>query len=125
MPDHSSTALIHPDEVRCLSVHECAAVQSFGHAMRFAGSPRSQYQQIGNAVPPLLARALGAHLARFLDGEPQPAPDTAMWRKASANRRIGTHGWAVRRRLRTAYQMNVAVRPDHVWSTVQADLCLA
>src|SRR5262249_33982069 len=44
MPDHSSTALIHPDEVRCLSVNECAAVQTF-RGVRFAGTSRSQYQQ--------------------------------------------------------------------------------
>src|ERR1044072_783840 len=54
MPDHSSTALIHPEELRCLSVNECAAIQTFPAGAAFAGSPRSQYQQIGNAVPPLL-----------------------------------------------------------------------
>ena len=41
MPDHSSTALIHPDEVRCLSVNECAAIQTFD-GIRFAGTPRSR-----------------------------------------------------------------------------------
>lgn len=118
MPDHSSTALIHPDEVRCLSVNECAAVQSFPSGTPFAGTPRSQYQQIGNAVPPLLGRALGSHLASFLDGHRDAEPAPPEWRKASANRRIGTHGWVVPRHQGTDldFHLSVHVRADHVWA---------
>ena len=68
MPDHSSTALVHPEQSRCLSVAECAAAQSFPASVEFAGSSRSQYQQIGNAVPPLLGLALGRQLNRYLAG---------------------------------------------------------
>lgn len=117
MPDHSSTALIHPDEDRCLSVNECAAAQSFPPGTEFAGSARSQYQQIGNAVPPLLGQALGEHLAAFLASGRDALPPEPPWRKSSANRRIGTHGWAVSRPGRaTEYHLHVKVRPDHVWS---------
>jgi len=113
MPDHSSTALVHPDEVRCLSVLECAAAQSFPPDVRFAGRPRSQYQQVGNAVPPKLGEALGRHLDAFLTGRKSPTPPVPVWRQASANRRPGTHGWS---RPDGTYHLNVAVRADHVWA---------
>ena len=118
MPDHSSTALIHPDEIRCLSVNECAAIQTFPLGTRFAGSPRSQYQQIGNAVPPLLGARLGEHLAAFIGGERSPEPSPPPWRKVSANRRIGTHGWAVASPGDGMAVTLKALRPDHVWGFV-------
>ncbi len=114
-----STALIHPDEVRCLSVNECAALQSF-RGVRFAGTPRSQYQQIGNAVPVLMAQALGEHLRRFLDGERLPTPTRPPRRQESANRRIGTHGWGVPSKTGPSYYLTGAIRPDHVWHGVLA-----
>lgn len=116
MPDHSSTALIHPDVVRCLSVNECAAVQTFPVATEFAGKPRSQYQQIGNAVPVLLGEAVGRHLACFYDGVRIPVPSPPPWRQESANRRIGTHGWALPGTIRPEFHLNVKVRPDHIWA---------
>lgn len=116
MPDHSSTALVHPDEVRCLSVYECSACQSFPDSTSFAGTARSQYQQIGNAVPPLLGKAIGQQLNRFLAGEPLPDPEVPLWRSQSANRRIGTHGWIVPSRNGPQVSLLVKVRTDHVWS---------
>jgi DNA (cytosine-5)-methyltransferase 1 len=115
MPDHSSTALVHPDEVRCLSVAECAAVQTFPRWVRFAGSPRSQYQQIGNAVPPNLAAQLGRTIADYLEGHRQRPPAPPVWKKASANRRIGTHGWVLRGALKPSYHLAGEPRDDHVW----------
>ncbi|MCX5068756.1 DNA cytosine methyltransferase [Micromonospora lupini] len=117
MPDHSSTALIHPDELRCLSVNECAAVQSFPAGTEFAGGFRSQYQQIGNAVPPLLGKALGAQLLRFAAGEREEEPLVPAWRQSSANRRPGTHGWT----LREGYHLHVPIRPDHVWAAYDVE----
>lgn len=113
MPDHSSTALMHPEELRCLSVLECAAAQSFPPDVRFAGRPRSQYQQVGNAVPPLLGATLGKHLHAFLRGRQQSVPPVPVWRQASANRRPGTHGWS---QAEGGYHLHVAVRHDHVWA---------
>lgn len=117
MPDHSSTALIHPEELRCLSVNECAAIQTFPAGAAFAGSSRSQYQQVGNAVPPLLAARLGEEILQHLGGVRKPPPPRAEWRRASSNRRVGTHGWAVPVRTGVSYTLNVAIRPDHVWAT--------
>jgi DNA (cytosine-5)-methyltransferase 1 len=119
MPDHSSTALVHPEELRCLSVNECAAIQTFPVGLTFAGSSRSQYQQIGNAVPPLLAAQLGREILEHLEGVRKPLPQRAEWRRASSNRRVGTHGWAVPTRTGTNYTLNVVIRPDHVWADLE------
>jgi DNA (cytosine-5)-methyltransferase 1 len=124
MPDHSSTGLIHPDEVRCLSTRECAAIQTFLASYTFEGSPRSQYQQIGNAVPVRLGRALGEHVINFLAGRRQERPRAPEWRQLSANRRIGTYGWVLRGRFgrQPDYELIVKIRDDHVWAATSRQL---
>ncbi len=47
---------IHPEQNRILSNREAARLQSFPDDFVFKGSKASQFKQIGNAVPPLLAR---------------------------------------------------------------------
>lgn len=57
---------IHPDQNRTLSVREAARIQTFPDWFRFAGQPTLRYRQIGNAVPPLLAEAIGAQVREAL-----------------------------------------------------------
>ena len=50
---------IHPEQHRTLSIREAARIQTFPDWFRFAGFPSNRFVQIGNAVPPLLGRAVG------------------------------------------------------------------
>jgi DNA (cytosine-5)-methyltransferase 1 len=54
---------VHPSQTRLISLREGARLQSFPDAVRFHGSRRAQYEQIGNAVPPLLSYAVARTLA--------------------------------------------------------------
>jgi DNA (cytosine-5)-methyltransferase 1 len=67
MPNHASTALCHPTEVRALSMREYAAIQEFPSDWEFCGTPGQQYAQIGNAVPLKLGEIAGATVAEKLD----------------------------------------------------------
>jgi len=49
---------LHPEQQRMISIREGARIQSFKDSYIFLGSKTSQYKQIGNAVPPLLARVI-------------------------------------------------------------------
>jgi DNA (cytosine-5)-methyltransferase 1 len=55
---------IHYDglQKRMISVREAARLQSFPDGFEFAGAMNASFRQIGNAVPPLLALAVGKAL---------------------------------------------------------------
>ena len=60
---------IHYDsaQARTISVREAARLQSFPDGFRFCGTMNPAFRQIGNAVPPLLAKALATTIARSLE----------------------------------------------------------
>lgn len=57
---------IHPTLDRAISVREAARLQSFPDLFEFIGTKDSQYQQVGNAVPPLLAKGIAEILLKYL-----------------------------------------------------------
>lgn len=73
---HCLDEFVHPHQDRALTVRECARLQSFPDSYDFCGGPylvphidrtvQDKYEQIGDAVPPLLAYAWGKEITRIL-----------------------------------------------------------
>lgn len=76
---HCLDEFVHPTFNRALTVRECARLQSFPDSYNFCGGPyvvphsdknvQDKYEQIGDAVPPLLAYAWGIEISKILKGE--------------------------------------------------------
>ena len=74
---HCLDEFVHPRYDRALTVRECARLQSFPDSYDFLGGPyivphidrsvQDKYEQIGDAVPPLLAYAWGIALNKMLE----------------------------------------------------------
>jgi DNA (cytosine-5)-methyltransferase 1 len=64
--DPKSGEYIHPDQDRTISIREAARIQSFPDWFVFEATNSEQYDQVGNAVPPLLAKAVGIELKAVL-----------------------------------------------------------
>ncbi len=59
-------AFIHPNQDRVLSIREAARIQSFPDTYHFTGSLPQQYEQVGNAVPPFLAKKIGEEILKII-----------------------------------------------------------
>lgn len=69
--NYRKSMLIHPWEDRGISVREAARLQSFPDTFIFEGSLMHIQQQIGNAVPPLLAKAVFQQIVKQTDEHEQ------------------------------------------------------
>lgn len=79
---HCLDEFVHPLYDRALTVRECARLQSFPDSYDFAGGPyivphidrtvQDKYEQIGDAVPPLLAYAWGLQINRIFEINESP-----------------------------------------------------
>jgi DNA (cytosine-5)-methyltransferase 1 len=71
--------VIHPEQDRVISIRESARAQGFDDLVRFFGPQTSCYEQVGNAVPPPLGRALGRALVSAAECVIQSAPEVVQW----------------------------------------------
>jgi DNA (cytosine-5)-methyltransferase 1 len=62
----SGSRNVHPIATRALTFREAARLQTFPDSFAFSGTAGTLRAAIGNAVPPLLAQAIGEHLVRTL-----------------------------------------------------------
>ncbi|HEY9866036.1 MAG TPA: DNA cytosine methyltransferase, partial [Candidatus Obscuribacterales bacterium] len=57
---------IHPYTPRCITVREAARLHSYPDWFRFQGTKWHGFRQVGNSVPPLLAKAVASEIIKFL-----------------------------------------------------------
>ena len=62
---------IHPIKNRAISIREAARLQTFPDSFVFTGTKDKEYQQVGNAVPPILAKAIAKEVADQLQALPK------------------------------------------------------
>lgn len=67
---YTSPRPIHPEYPRVISVREAARLHSFPDWFRFHITKWHGFREVGNAVPPLLARALGSQILAALEVKP-------------------------------------------------------
>ena len=75
-PIMPATDLIHPTELRPLSIEEYARIQGFPDSWKFKGKIGEIYKQIGNAVPIKLGEAIGQVIINDINNNPIMPPSS-------------------------------------------------
>jgi len=111
---HDGYWYIHPEQPRTLSVREAARLQTFPDWFRFAGTPTQRFRQIGNAVPPLLAEAVGLELVRALRRKASVTPA-----EGEVSFRDSLLEWHAGRARNFAWRSST-----DAWHVLMAEMCL-
>jgi DNA (cytosine-5)-methyltransferase 1 len=64
---HTSARPIHPFTPRCITVREAARLHSYPDWFRFHVTKWHGFRQVGNSVPPFLAKAVAAEMMKLLE----------------------------------------------------------
>jgi DNA (cytosine-5)-methyltransferase 1 len=105
---------IHPFSPRCITVREAARLHSYPDWFRLHVTKWHGFRQIGNSVPPLLARAVASSVSRALGANPrrvgQPVclgdPALLSLDMSEASARYGVPANVVPQRIRREYEIN-------------------
>ena len=62
----TTTGLVHPWEIRKLTIEEAKALASYPAAFDIRGGYNARWARVGNSVPPLFMKAIAAHIRRNL-----------------------------------------------------------
>lgn len=73
---YTSPRPIHPFKPRCITVREAARLHSYPDWFRFHVTKWHGFRQVGNSVPPLLAKAVAEEIIQALNIKPFPPRDT-------------------------------------------------
>lgn len=106
---------IHPAESRTLTVREAARIQTFPDRYRFAGSRSHAFAQIGNAVPPSLAEAIGRSLIKGLSKPKSPTAQLPSRRWRRLRKRL--LAWAKRDMIKAPWRY-----PSDPWTVIVGTL---
>ncbi len=91
----SAGRFAHPEQDRGLSIREAALLQGFPPDFIFEGTFDSKYMQIGNAVPPVVARQFATHLMKTLRDTPRRGVRTATAGRAGVSKPV-PYGFTIR-----------------------------
>lgn len=89
MPNHASSSMCHPEEVRVLSLKECARIQGFPDDWEFEGSVAAMYEQVGNAVPVRLGEVAADAIAAAGEAKQDAEP----FRRVYLSSHVRTRRW--------------------------------
>ena len=100
---------IHPTVARVITVREAARLHSYPDWFRFHATKWHGFRQIGNSVPPLLARAVGGQVMQALHTTPEKPTEVLglgdesllVISMADAARMFGVSGDVIAKRSRT------------------------